>query len=139
MAVRKSIPKKDQLRVWKRDNWHCRYCNVPVFFNPVLKLFNELNPGHQYYHRNGKTGELIPLFQWQPATVDHVVPVKSGGRNEMDNYVTACWQCNLDYRDKQIGKPPPGEIIKSSWDGFSGLYARLVTDKTNDWLRIIKE
>jgi len=28
------------------------------------------------------------------ATVDHVFPVSRGGTNEIENLVTACWQCN---------------------------------------------
>lgn len=122
--MRKNVPWKVQVLIWKRDNWHCRYCNVPVFFNPTLKLFDKLNQGHMYYHKNGRTGKLLSLFQWSMASVDHIVPVSFGGSNMLDNYVTACWRCNLNYGNK-TNKPLPKRIINSSWDGFFGIYSRI--------------
>lgn len=121
---RKNIPKNVQLEVWKRDNWFCRYCHRPVFYSPALKLFNELNPNHQYYHKNGKTGKMLQLFQWSWASVDHITPFTRNGKDDVENYVTACWECNLKYNDKLVGegKPAPREVIKSTWDGFFGLY-----------------
>ncbi|MFH0834725.1 MAG: HNH endonuclease [Candidatus Micrarchaeota archaeon] len=121
---RKSIPLKSQVGVWARDNWHCRYCGNPVFFAPTLKLLENINPGHSYFHPNGKEGKLLPLFQWSWASVDHVLPVSAGGKNEIGNYVTACWKCNLKLGDK-LEKPKLQEITKSDWDGFYGLYAKL--------------
>jgi len=113
-----------QLEIWQRDNWHCRYCGCPVFYARTLKLMSNLNPNHSYFHSNGKSGELLPLFQWSWASVDHVRPFAKGGEDMVDNYVTACWQCNLKYRDKEVGvkKPIPNKIIDSNWDGFFGLY-----------------
>jgi len=127
MDKRKSIPPKVQLAVWRRDNWHCRYCGKPVFYAPALKELNRLNLGHEYFHPNGKTGELLPLFQWQWASVDHVKPFSKEGSDEIENYVTACWECNLKYNDKKVGKgkPSPIEIIESNWDGFYGLVQKL--------------
>ena len=56
---RTSIPKADQLHVWNRDNWTCKYCEDPVFFAPTLKLLEEKSPGHGYYQGHGKDGEII--------------------------------------------------------------------------------
>ncbi len=53
--IRKNIPKKEQLIIWQRDNWHCRYCGAPVFHTPTLKELDKLNPGHLYYHPNGNS------------------------------------------------------------------------------------
>ena len=60
---RESITKADQLHVFDRDNWTCKYCGVPVFFSPTLKLLENLSPGHGYYHQHGKRGEMLRLFQ----------------------------------------------------------------------------
>ena len=117
---RQIIPEKTRLVVWQRDNWHCRYCGEPVFYAPALKALDELNPGHLYFHPNGKSGKMLPLFQWRWASVDHVVPASKGGSDSVDNYVTACWECNLKYRDNTEGKPGPLPIKKSDWDGFYG-------------------
>jgi 5-methylcytosine-specific restriction endonuclease McrA len=33
-------------------------------------------------------------FRLKSMTLDHVIPRSKGGKNEMDNYVLACWPCN---------------------------------------------
>jgi len=141
---RKNIPKKIQLEVWKRDSWHCRYCGKPVFFSPTLKLLDQINPNHTYYHKNGKTGKMLELFQKMWASVDHIVPISKGGENEIDNYATACWKCNLKFREKMVGKDKsnPLDPEAKEWDGFSGLYPsliRLTEQKENEWVKLIKK
>ena len=141
---RKTIPKRTQLEVWIRDHWTCMYCGEPVFFNPSLKLFEEISPGHGYYHKNGKENKLLRLFQWRMASVDHIIPVSKNGTNDKDNFITACWECNNKFRNKTIeqGKPNPkpinGMAIKLNWDGFSHLYLKLAK-KEDEWTRLLKE
>lgn len=36
------------------------------------------------------------------ATVDHVFPVSRGGTNDINNLVTACWQCNRSKSDMLV-------------------------------------
>ena len=129
---RKNIPLKIQILVFERDNWHCRYCEKPVFFAKALKLLDELNPHHEYFHPNGKTGAMLPLFQWSWATVDHITPASKEGKDALENYVTACWKCNLKYREKTEaqGKPKPKDKKESKWDGFYGLYKILLKQNT---------
>jgi 5-methylcytosine-specific restriction endonuclease McrA len=141
MESRKSIPKETQLLIWKRDNWTCRYCGEPVFFAPALKLLDKLNPNHGYYHKNGKSGSILPLFQWGWASVDHITPHSKGGEHAKENFVTACWECNLMWREKTEGKPAPtknNEIAKKlEWDGFSGLYLQL-SKRKDEWTKLLK-
>ncbi len=142
MAKRVSIPKAQQLRIFFRDSWHCRYCLKPVFFSPTLKLFEELTPGHSYYHRNAKTGKMLPLFQWTWASADHVKPVTRFGENSEPNLVTACWECNLKKRDSEIGedqiKSITDEIRNLHWDGLCSMYPKVI--KKDDGLsRLIKK
>ena len=140
---RKSIPKDIQLRVWKRDNWTCKYCGEPVFFAPTLKLLDELSPGHGLYHPHGKADEILTLFQWRWASVDHMEPWSKGGEDLEDNYVTACWECNLKFREKtwREDKPKPTKFNKNTkdvnWDGLSSLYIKL--NPTEDhWVKLLK-
>lgn len=137
--MRKTIPAQVQLQVWKRDNWICKYCGDPVFFAPTLKLLNELSPGHGYYHPSGKEGSILPLFQWKWASVDHIKPVSKGGDNAIDNYVTACWECNLKYTDS-LDKPASNvnnkKAIAVNWDGLSSLYPKLCKNK-DKWVKLL--
>lgn len=123
LKTRKNVPRAIQLNVWMRDNWHCRYCGNPMVYGPALKLLDILNPNHKYFHPNGKDGEMLPLFIKGWASVDHVKPFSRRGEDNIENYVSACWGCNLKYGDKEIGKgkPKPRGIVQSEWDGFYGL------------------
>ena len=126
---RVSLPKPLQLRVFYRDSWHCRYCHHALFFSPTLKLLDQAAPGHSYYHVNGKTGHMLPLFQWRFASVDHIVPVDAGGTNEIENLVAACWRCNLDKSNDASGGTQarliPSELRDLNWDGFASVYMQL--------------
>lgn len=142
-VLRSNFSKAEQLAVWRRDAWHCRYCLAPVFFSPALKALEELSPGHGYYHRNAKTGSMLPLLQWGWASVDHIVPVAAGGTNEPGNLVTACWRCNLSKRDSppELARPVLAltpDIVALHWDGLSSVYAKLANRK-DEWCRLINE
>jgi len=133
-----------RLIVWQRDHWICTYCGNPVFFMPALKLFNKMSPGHGYYHPHGKKDEILSLFQWSWASVDHVEPKSKGGADSLENYVTACWKCNLHHgnRTKQQGKPEPILPEKFdtilSWDGFVSLYP-ILAKREDEWTRLIRK
>ena len=136
------LSNKIRLEVWRRDCWTCRYCENPVFFAPTLKLLNKINPNHGYYHPHGKNNKILSLFQWRWASVDHVSPKSKGGKNSLDNYVTACWKCNLTFSDKtkKEGKAEPmpiSEVARNiNWDGFSSLYLELSEEK-DEWTKIL--
>ncbi|MFH1508889.1 MAG: HNH endonuclease [bacterium] len=140
--TRKTIPKDIQLKIWFRDKWSCKYCGEPVFFAPTLKLLNELSPKHGYYHPNGKTDNMLSLFQWHWSSVDHVKPYSKGGEDNINNYVTACWSCNLQLKDKSHdqGKPQPDLTNKNAqvvdWDGLSSLYLKL-GQKHDEWTKLL--
>ena len=138
---RESISKEAQYQVFCRDKWHCRYCNDSVFFSPILKILESISPGHGYYHPNGKSDEMLTLFANKFASVDHVNPVTKGGKNTLDNYVTSCWECNLQYGNKSHseGKPVPNEIYISRgirWDGLSSLFPKL-SNNNDGWTKVI--
>lgn len=80
--------RKTKLAIWIRDKWKCRYCGVLVI----------------------ESGPNIP----HKATVDHILPVSKGGKNNRENLVTACCKCN-SHKGNQI-EPRPyirnGRIIK---------------------------
>jgi 5-methylcytosine-specific restriction endonuclease McrA len=139
--IRKNIPENVSLVIFRRDNWHCRYCNRPVFFGPTLKLLAEISKNPFYYHPHGKyeAMALAPFY----AEVDHIKPVEKGGTNELNNLVTTCVTCNSKNSNKSIGegKKPPLEIKDSKWDGFSGLYPELIVlmgKKPDDWVKLLQ-
>ena len=138
--MRESIDKTIQYEIFCRDNWHCRYCNDAVIFTPLLKILDNISPNRGYYHPNGKSDKMLSLFANKFASVDHIVPVTKGGKNEVDNFVTSCWECNLKFGNKthKEGKPKPQNKNSNvtNWDGFSSLYPKLI-NKSDSWCKII--
>jgi len=139
--ARIKIPRSLQVAIFHRDHWHCRYCLEPVFFNPTLKLLEQMSPGHGYYHAHSKSGAKLSLFQRRFATADHIVPVANGGENSAENLVTACWECNLDKRDRNPNeftiRDVPAIVVAVNWDGLSSIYAKLPGAK-QEWIGIIR-
>ena len=138
--ARVTISKQLQISVFCRDHWLCRYCLEPVFFNPTLKLLQDLSPGHGYYHPHSKTGERLTLFQRRFASADHVVPVADGGQNIEENLVTACWECNLGKGNRDPNEfeicDVPDTHASVGWDGLATIYPKLPGAKSN-WNKII--
>ncbi len=142
--TRKSIAKKDSLIVWKRDRWCCRYCGRPVIFAPTMKMLEKKSPSRGYYHPHWKR-ENAPLLDELGASIDHIHAVSRGGTNSLDNYLTACWKCNVDKNDRPLENW--GEIIDTlptAWDGLSSLFVYLYHKDSADstekvWYRLLND
>ena len=83
--------------------------------------------------------------------LDHIYPVSKGGKNEIENMLTACADCNLGKATLEIGKAP-SRVLKNSGDlrerydqlrAFYNLQKKLDTikqemiiDITNYWSEI---
>ena len=143
MPRRTAFNKVQQLTVWQRDTWHCRYCLEAVLFGPAIQLLDPLNPGHGYYQPHGKHGAMLRLFAIRWASVDHILPVIQGGDDSFDNLATSCMECNIA---KNASAPSPerplrevpDEIVSLNWDGLMRLYPLLV-DAPNEWTRAIEQ
>ncbi len=66
---RHSISKAKRLRIYERDNWTCYLCGYPV-------------------------DRLATVPDLEAPTLDHVVPVRSGGDDSSGNLRTAHFHCN---------------------------------------------
>lgn len=96
---RRSIPKRVALYVIKRDKNTCQYCGKKgVFIFRYGKPCVVENPKNIDFGRakfyNGR--DVIP-FQ-----IDHIIPVISGGANNISNLVLSCRKCNLSKGHKEI-------------------------------------
>lgn len=67
---RRRITQETRLKIYNRDGFRCVYCRRTVFVN-------------------------IPQGHWRQATIDHFISLYLGGKDEINNYVTACFRCNL--------------------------------------------
>lgn len=65
MEKRKALSKKVRFEVFERDRFTCQYC--------------------------GRT----PIEDGVILQADHIVSVKNGGNNDIENLTTSCWDCNI--------------------------------------------
>ena len=72
-----SVSTRTRFEVFKRDGFACQYCG------------------------RHKDQDAVKLH------VDHVIPVKEGGGDEMENLVTACQDCNLGKAAKLLDDRAP--------------------------------
>ena len=142
IAPRVAITPVEPLRTWSADCWRCRYCEELVFFAPAFRVLARRFGNHGYFHPNWKPNES-PLLIKRGASIDHVLAVTRGGQNTLDNYVSACWECNLAKSNDAGWTPTPRQ--SSSWDGLlaafvglarSGDYVPDATDKK--WLHAVE-
>lgn len=61
----------------------------------------------------GKSGTLRNVdyskWLWSLASPDHVVPLSRGGKDSLDNVVTACSGCNYSKWDLSLGQLDVGD------------------------------
>jgi HNH endonuclease len=139
IAPRLAIKETQALQVWTADRWTCRYCEELVFFPPAFRAMASRFGNHGYYHSNWKA-DHSPLLIRRGASVDHVVAVTRGGAHAMENFVTACWECNLKKGNDEGWLPKP-QALGTTWDGllavFKGLAAEGSDGSERRWLKAI--
>ena len=123
-GVKRMPSKIIERQIYKRDGWHCRYCESRVISKEARNIFRRYFP---VVARKGRTNEdnhfgLATLS----ATLDHLVPHKRGGSNEPENLVTACGPCQFGrgvwlLEEVQIEDPRNRSPILDGWDGLTRL------------------
>jgi len=137
IPARIAVSKEFSLQVWTADCWRCRYCEELVFFPPALRAMAKRFGNRGYYHPNWRADEA-PLLIRRGASVDHMLAVTRGGAHVLDNFVTACWTCNLSKSNHEHWTLRP-QRMGEHWDGmlavFKGLTASEADSVERDWLR----
>ena len=113
-----------QNEIFARDGWRCRYCGVRVISKDARNTFRKYFPIEA---RKGPTNEdnhfgLATLT----GSIDHVLPYKRGGTNDMNNLVTACGPCQFGkghwtLDEIELEDPRNYPPVVDGWDGLSRL------------------
>ena len=124
VTPRKPPSKVELIKIFRRDSFLCRHCGRRTVFLPILRALSEAFPEAFPYHPSWKRGVAHPYFLVLAATHDHLVPLARGGTDSVENFVTACYQCQDTKKDWLLEEllweaPPPKQV---EWDGLSGAY-----------------
>ncbi|WP_425491574.1 HNH endonuclease [Cognatiluteimonas sedimenti] len=110
--------------VFARDGWRCRYCESRVVAKEARDIFRKYLPLEA---RKGRTNNdnhfgLATLS----ASIDHVLPFRRGGTNDLTNLVTACGPCQFGkghwtLDEVELEDPRSFPSVIDNWDGLTRL------------------
>lgn len=129
MPAGRNYTEYQSTKIFIRDGFIDRYSGKRLVFPPILRLLSKLMPEVFPFQKNWKMTEChIAYWQLFP-TVDHIVPVSRGGKNEDGNTVTTSMLKNsakLNWLLEELGWElyPPGEL--KEWDGLIHLFIEYV-------------
>lgn len=138
-----------QVRIFRRDQWLCRYCGHPVIFAPAMKFLqryvkNRRPDANLAYYSFAYRRDGSPLLDELAVVLDHVDAFSTGGNVEESNLATACNKCNARkgaMTKDEFNKKYPLRPIKRKygepehWDGFSTLFVVLGEEHLSDLTR----
>jgi hypothetical protein len=117
------------LSIFRRDGFLCRYSGQRLVFPGTLRLLSVLLPHEFPFHPNWKMSETHQAYWLLCPTVDHVVPVARGGRDNESNWVTTSQlrnsaKSNWLLDDLGWKLLPLGDA--RAWDGLSDWFLEFV-------------
>ena len=130
---RVSLSRKRQLRVYRRDNFVCRYCRRETILHAALEYLAKQCPEQLPYHPNWKRSETHPLFYDITTSCDHIVPLSRGGDDDDTNLAATCARCQYMKSDWPLEELnwTLHDREDSDWDGLTGLF--VVSFRARPW------
>ena len=119
----------EQMEQFFKDGFIDRYFGTKLINPGVLRLLSEKLPEEFPYHPHWKTDvSHMAYWDYQP-TIDHIVPITRGGKNDSSNWATTSMKGNLakkNYTLEQLNWSlyPEGDF--RDWDGLSGLFVEII-------------
>lgn len=119
------MPSKEaQYSIFWRDGWRCRYCGIKVISTAARKTLVSIFPDQTKWV--SKEFQRHSSLFAMAASLDHIVPHSRGGKNEMPNFVTACYCCqfgrgNFTLEEVQFNDPLQRPPVVTGWDGLTRL------------------
>ena len=121
-------------QIFLRDGFIDRYSGKKMIFPPVLRVMSTLMPEEFPFHKNWKMSEChIGYWKILP-TVDHIIPVSRGGKDDKSNWVCTCQLRNSaksHWLLEELGWQlhDPGKL--SDWDGLIDWYMSYTKQNPN--------
>jgi hypothetical protein len=132
-------------RVWVRDGFVDRYTSERLVFPAVLRVLSIELPDEFPFHPNWRTDLTHPAYWELAATVDHVVPVSRGGRDDESNWVSTSMARNsakgnwnveeLAWTLQPIRRLPDWDGLLRWSVGYTGRRPQLLTNAIRQWRR----
>lgn len=108
--------------IFERDGWRCRFCETKVISRKARTTLITMFPSETHWGK--KEFERHPALYSMAVSLDHVVPHSRGGTNDLSNFVTACYCCQVGrgqwtLEESELVDPRRFRPIVDNWDGLS--------------------
>ncbi len=130
-ATKRRYGLADMMAVFRRDGFIDRYSGARLMFPGALRLIHILLPEEFPFHPNWKSSETHHAFWSLFPTIDHIVPVARGGKDEFDNWVSTSQLRNSSKSNwllEELGWTLHPAGAASEWDGMTHWFSDYVTD-----------
>lgn len=118
--------RQEELAIYTRDGWRCRFCGIKVISRKARGvLAKRLGiSGNWASNKQQANSALYALA----SSLDHVVPHGRGGRNDVENLITACYGCQFgrgEWTLEEVGLADPRlrPPTRDAWDGLTRLHS----------------
>jgi hypothetical protein len=110
------------MEVFLRDGFLDRYTGSRLIFPATLRMLSQLLPEEFPAHPNWKMSESHIVFWELFPTIDHIIPVSRGGKDEPSNWVCTSMlknQAKSHWTLEELGWVlyEPGDL--KDWDGLT--------------------
>lgn len=117
---------KEELEIFERDGWKCRYCGCRVISKKAKDVFTKIFPKEAYWGR--KWSEKHNALKTLMVSLDHILPHSRGGNNNPLNLVTSCVPCqfgrnNWTLEEVGFNDPTKRDPVIDKWDGLHILHS----------------
>lgn len=122
---------KQALQLFLRDGFVDRYSGGQLIFPGALRVLSLVVPDEFPSHPNWKMDETHIAFWELFPTIDHVVPVARGGKDEPHNWVTTSMmrnQAKSNWTLEELGWKLHAVGNLDEWDGLLGLTQRICAE-----------
>ena len=146
----RSYNKTKQMEQFFKDGFIDRYFGTKLINPGMLRILSEKLPGKFTFHSNGETYESHVIYRDFQPSMDHIVPISRGGKDDQSNWATTSVKGNSAkgiYTLEQLNWHLylKGDIHE--WDGLSGIFMKLVEKEpklkqlngVNSWYNATKQ
>ena len=120
---------KQKFDIFVRDGFIDRYTGERLLNPGILKILSTYFPEDFPYHPHWKMTETHSAYWELTPTIDHIIPIALGGRDEPANWVTTSMlhnQIKSNWTLEQLHWNLHVEGDLKVWDGLTGKFITLV-------------
>lgn len=135
LTQKRQYSKYQMCKVFLRDGFIDRYSGTKLLFPGIIKILTIEFPDIFKYHKNWKMSETHMIYWDLFPTIDHLVPITRGGKDNENNWITTSMMHNSaksNWTLEEIGWILHDKGKLNYWDGLIEYFLKL-TNKNPEY------